>query len=113
MSISFQDLAHDCVSFNCISGLGAGQLCYVNANNTVKVCTDDSPIHGQAQSVRCDVANVAVHGFVTANYNGTEPTIGYCPLVAFNGITVKVSEGAKEYLVVNVDTVRKTVCFLL
>ncbi len=113
MSISFQELAQDCVSFESVNGLRSGQLCFVNTNSTVKACTDGSPIHGQAVSVRCGVANVAVRGFVTANYNGTAPTLGFCPLVAYSGQAVKVSEGAKEYLVVSVDTANKTVCFLL
>lgn len=113
MSISFQELAHECVSFEADSGLKVNQLCFVNANNTVKACTDGSPIHGQALSVRCGVAGVAVRGFITAGYNGTAPTLGFCPLVAYSNRVVKVSEGAREYLVVSVDTANKTVCFML
>ena len=113
MSISFQELAQDCVSFQTLSNMQPNQLCCMHSNNIVKSCSDNSPIHGQVVAVRSGVASVVVRGFITAGYSGTAPTVGFCPLVAYNNKSVKVSDGAKEYLVVNVDTTNKTVCFML
>ena len=113
MSISFQELAQECVSFETSGSVQSNQLCCMSANNTVKACTEGSVIHGYILGTRCGAANVAVRGFVTASYSGTAPTVGFCSLVAHNAKTVKVSEGAKEYLVVSVNTANKTVCFLM
>ena len=113
MSISFQELAQDCVSFRTASNMQVNQLCTMHSNDTVKVCTDGAPIHGQVVNTRAGIAGTVVRGFITTGYTGTAPTVGFCPLVASGSKTVKVSEGAKEYLVVNVDTTGKTVCFML
>ena len=113
MSISFQELAQDCVSFHTVSSMQPNQLCCMHINDTVKVCTDGAPIHGQVVNVRAGVVSTVVRGFITAGYSGTAPAVGFCSLAASGAKTVKVSEGAKEYLVVNVDTTNKTVCFML
>ncbi len=113
MSISFQELAQDCVSFQAFNNMQVNNLCCMHANDMVKVCVDGAPIHGQVINSRAGVVSTVVRGFITTGYSGTAPTIGFCPLVASGSKTVKVSEGAKEYLVVNVDTANKTVCFML
>ena len=113
MSISFDSTGQQCVTAM-VSGMPvAGAVCKFNNNNLIAPCADGGAIHGFVENIRGKSATVTVRGFVTATYSGTGPTVGYCALAAAAANKVKVLSGAKEYLMVNVNTVNNSVTFLL
>lgn len=113
MAISFDSIGQECVTVRTNSNISVGSPCKFTASNTVSVCSDGNAFHGIVMSQREGFITLAVHGFVTVPYSGTAPTVGYCPLAAATGGKVKKLEGAKEHLVVSVDTTKSTVTFLL
>lgn len=113
MSISFESIASECATFIASSVLTEGEVCKMSSSRCVSRCLDADAFIGVVQKVHGDYVSVAFHGFVTVPYSGTVPTCGYCALAADGKGKVKTLEGAREYLVVNVDTINKTVCFLL
>lgn len=113
MSVSYQAIAQDCASFFASTTVKAGNLCIMNVNSTVRNCSAGEAFHGVVQFVRESLASVVVRGFVTVKYTGTAPTVGYCALAAAGATTVQITDGAREYLVVNVDTTNKEICILL
>ena len=113
MSISFDSIGQQCVTASADTSLVAGAVCKFSSNSAVSACADGNPIHGFVENIRGKSATVTVRGFVTATYSGTAPTVGYCALAAAAANKVKVLSGAKEYLVVNVNTTKNTVTFLL
>ena len=113
MSISFDSIGQQCVTASADASLVTGAVCKFISNSTVSACADGNPIHGFVENIRGKNATVTVRGFVTAAYSGTTPTVGYCALAGAASNKVKVLTGAKEYLVVNVNTAKNTVTFLL
>ena len=113
MSISFDSIGQQCVTTAAATSLVTGAVCKFTGNGTVAACADGDPIHGFVENIRGKNATVTVRGFVTAAYSGTAPTVGWCALAGAASNKVKVLTGAKEYLVVNVNTTENTVTFLL
>ena len=113
MTVSFDSIGQECVTFQCSSGVSAGTLCKLSLNGYVVPCCDGDPLHGVAMKQAAGLASLAIRGFVTLPYSGTAPTLGYCALAAADANTVKVLEGAREYLVAAVNSTDSTVTFLL
>lgn len=113
MAISFHSLAQDCVTFRSTAAVTENTVCKVSANGTVNTCSAGEAFCGVAADSKNEQAAVIVRGFVTLPYTGSNPTLGYCTLCANGSGGVKTAEGAREYLVVQVDTAAKTVSFLL
>lgn len=112
MAISYESIGQVCVTCN-NSSVSSNMPCKIATNNTITACADGNEIHGVVISTRSNIATVAIRGFVTLSYSGTAPTLGYCSLAASTNGKVKVLEGARERLVVHVDTYKKTVTFYL
>ena len=113
MSISFDSIGQQCVTASADTSLVAGAVCKFSDNSVVSACADGDDIHGFVENIRGKNATVTVRGFVTAAYSGTAPTVGWCSLAGAASNKVKVLSGAKEYLVVHVNTAKNTVTFLL
>ena len=112
MAISFQYIGQVCITcFN--SGVHVDQPCKISTNCSIAACVDGNPIDGVVVAQSNNLATVAVKGFVTLAYTGSTPTLGFCPLAAAGNGKVKKLEGAHEYLVCNVDTIKKFVTFCL
>jgi len=112
MSISYDSIGQVCITcFN--NGANVNQPCKMSTNNAVTACDDTDGFVGVVVAARGNLATVAVKGFVTLSYSGTAPNIGYTPIAATGVGKVKQFEGAREYLVVNVDTSKKHVTFCL
>lgn len=110
-------LSYNSIGQVCITCMGTSpQLntpCKVISNNTVAACAEGDPINGVVVAKGKTLTTVAVRGFVTLPYLGLAPTLGYCALAAAGNGKVKGLEGAREYLVLQVDTLKKTVTFCL
>ncbi|MBQ3357027.1 MAG: hypothetical protein IJG45_07960 [Oscillospiraceae bacterium] len=112
MSISYNSIGQVCITcYN--NGAQVNQPCKMNANNGVSACQDTDAIAGVVVAARGNLATVAVKGFVTVSYSGDAPALGFSPIAATGMGKVKQLEGAHEYLVVSVDTAKKTVTFCL
>lgn len=113
MAISYDSIGQECVTVQSNNRIPLGYPCKFSNSSTVSMCSDGNAFHGIVMSQNENLITLAVHGFVTVPYSGTAPTVGYCPLAAAAAGKVKKLEGAKEHLVVSVDTTMSTVTFLL
>ena len=112
MSISYDSIGQVCVTcYN--NSVQVNQPCRIGSNCTISPCVDDGNIEGVVVARNGNLATVVVKGFVTLTYNGTAPTVGYCALAATGVGKIKVKEGAREYVVFDVDTNKKHVTFCL
>ena len=112
MAISYDSIGQLCVT--CFSsGAHLNEPCKICANNTVTACQDANEIEGLVVAAKGNLVTVVIKGFVTLPYIGSAPTVGYCPIAAAGSGKVKTLEGAREYVVFNVDTSKKTVTFCL
>ena len=106
MKVSFEEIGRISASFACTEGQ-AGQVCKIGADSKVVPCLDGDKFCGMVESLRKGAAAVQLHGFCRLPYTGAAPALGYTALQA-NGQGGVKAAGTKEYLVVSVDTVRKT-----
>lgn len=113
MTISFQGIGQQAVSFFAGKIMDAGTVCKVTANSCVTTCAAGEAFCGIAGNTRGGVTHVTLKGYVTVPYTGTAPKVGWCALAANGNGGVKTLEGAREYLVVNVNTTDNTVGFFL
>lgn len=113
MAISFDSIAQDCVTAYSTGKIAANAPCKFASSGMISSCNDGNAFHGIVLKQSENRVTVAIKGFVTVPYSSSVPTVGYCPLAAAGNGKVKKLDGAKEYLVVSVDTSKSTVTFLL
>lgn len=98
-------------------GTDEGKVCKVTADDTVGLCSDGNQFHGVILTIERDNAYCVMKqkGYVTLTYSGgTDPSAGYTKFLADTNSNVKVDAATGiEYLVVQVDTVGKTVTLFL
>ena len=101
MAIFHQELGQVCTTMYLQGSAADNTVCKMHANDTVAAC---------AAGKRDGLACVQVAGFVTLHYTGTTaPTVGECALAGDGKGGVAVTENAKKYRVLRVDTAAKTV----
>lgn len=110
--ITFDSIHETFVTFNAEENLEAGAVCKVTDSGTVGPCENGEAFHGVARTVRCGLAGVVLSGFCQLPYTGATPNLGRSALCADGSGGVKAG-GDKAYLVVDVDTVGKTVSLFL
>lgn len=114
MSVSFEAIGQQYVTFDAAESAAAQKPCKLTANGTVGVCGAGDGFFGVISRVDGGVAGVIMGGYVELPYSGTTaPTLGYCALAADGAGGVKTAEGAREYLVCLVDTAGKRVGLFL
>ena len=97
MAIFHQELGQVCTTMYLQGSAADNTVCKMHANDTVV---------GKRDGLAC----VQVAGFVTLHYTGTTaPTVGECALAGDGKGGVAVTENAKKYRVLRVDTAAKTV----
>lgn len=112
MSAAFQEIGQVCVSMAC--GIeAADKMCKVSGNGAVSPCAAGDKFCGKVVSHRGGYGAVLVRGFVTADYTGTAPGLGFAALSANGSGGVKADSNGNSYLVVDCDSTAKTVTFLL
>ena len=110
MSISFNGFGEKAATFKAAEGLTAGVPVKVSANDTAAPCAAGDDFCGVALGVSGGYAAVQLSGFAVLPYTGaTAPSVGYNALAADGSGGVKVLEGGRSLLAVNVDTTAKTV----
>ena len=100
-------------TFASSGGVAAGQPVQVCANYTVTTAPENGEFHGVAIISRNDAVSVQLTGYVELPYSGTAPAVGTVALAADGNGGVMASSDGKEYLVINVDTINKTIGFML
>ena len=116
MKVSFGGIGESVATFynNASSGAAPGGVAKISANGEVAACANGNAFCGVCVSSDDNFAAVQISGFVTLPYAGTAPARGYVKLSAAGSREVKADASAgREYLVIEVDTVAKTVGFIL
>ena len=111
MNISFQGFHEDAATFE--GSVPAGQAVRLSASGTAASCAADGVFCGVSGGGRDGYLTVQLTGYVNLPYSGTAPAAGYGKLVADGAGGVKTGASGREYLILDVDTVSKTVGFIL
>jgi hypothetical protein len=111
MSQNFNGLHEAVATFK--GNVNVGTFVTFLSNGVVAEAEADKDIIGYCVSRRKDLAGVQLRGAVTVGYTGTAPTLGYCNLLTATSTSVKVSSSGKTFLVLEVDTTKKSVTILL
>ena len=112
MSISYEGIGEWCATFVC-GAVSEGDIVKVSANGTVGKCTAGDGFCGVVAAMGRDgkACSVQLGGIVRLRYSGdTAPAAGYSKLTAdgTGGVSVNAAKG-REYLILNVDSMEKTV----
>ena len=113
MNISMKGYGENTATFNADGIVCASHTVKMANNLTVAPCQDGDDFIGVAVNIRNALACVQLDGYTKVTFSGTAPAVGYCSLVADGNGGVKVSEGAREYLVTDVDAVNGTAGIIL
>lgn len=96
-------------------GTDEGKAVKVSANKTVHLVGDGDTIFGAADHLTSSLVSVK-RGFVTFEYTGTAPSVGFAPLKG-SATAGKVQKGTAGtdpfYQIANVDTSAQTVTIFL
>ena len=101
MAIFHQELGQVCTTMYLQGSAADNTVCKMHANDTVAACAAGNDFIGVVVGKRDGLACVQVAGFVTLHYTGTTAPTGK------GGVAV--TENAKKYRVLRVDTAAKTV----
>lgn len=113
MKISFEGIGDKTLTF-IGSGVKAGDAVKVTGAGTVSPCAAGDGFDGFVTALSGEYAGVTIGGAVTAPYSGTAPGFGRAALCADGDGGVKTAEsGGIECLVVDVDSVGKSVTFIM
>ncbi len=113
MKFSMNGYGENTATFRADGIVCCSQTVKMSDNYAVAPCADGDAFIGTAVNVRNEVACVQLAGYTTLTFSGTAPVVGYNALASDGKGGVKVLDGAKEYLVVNVDTDNMTVGIIL
>lgn len=115
MKVSFEGIGESVITFynSKTAAAGAGAPVKMSGNGEVSVCADGDRFFGVALACDTDFAAVQTDGYVELAYTGTAPAIGFAKFVSNSAGGVKTAETGGEFLVVDVDTVSKTIGLML
>ena len=113
MSISYQGIGEWCATFKRGADVSEDTVVKTGAENTAEKCGAEDAFCGVVRSVARDgkACSVQLGGIVRLRYSGdTAPAAGYSKLTAdgTGGVSVNAAKG-REYLILNVDSMEKTV----
>lgn len=111
MKVCFDDIGAKTVTFQCGDDVTCGAAVKVISYGEVSSCNAGDEFCGVADTVNSGCAGVKMGGFVKCAYTGAKPDAGFAALAADGNGGVCVTEGAKEYLVVDADD--ETVTFMM
>ena len=115
MKVSFEGIGESIATFynSATSAAVAGAPVGMSGNGEVAACADGDRFFGCAVACDADFAAVQTAGYIEFGYTGTAPAVGFVKLAANGAGGVKASETGGEFLVVDVDTVNKTLGLML
>ena len=102
MAVSFQGFHETAATFDVSGALSEGTPVKMSGNGEVSACAAGDNFCGAALAVREGLATVQLGGYAVLSYSGTAPTVGYNTLVADGAGGVKVLQGGRSLLVVEV-----------
>ena len=111
MNLSFQGFHENAATF--AGSVPAGQAVRLSASGTVAACANDAVFCGVSGGGSDGYVSVQLTGYVCLPYTGTAPAVGYGKLAADGNGGVKTGAAGRDYLILNVDTTRGMVGFLL
>ena len=82
MKISIKGYGENTATFGTSGIVSASHVVKMADNLTVSECSAGDKFIGTAVCVKNEYAGIQLDGYVTVNYSGTAPTVGYCTLVA-------------------------------
>lgn len=113
MNVSFSGFNEKSTTFICSQEVAAGKVVKVTENGTVSVCVNGDDFCGVATDVRGECATVQLTGYIRLPYSGSVPSLGYTSLVADGNGGITAADGAKTYLVTDIDKTDGTIGFML
>ena len=116
MSISFEGIGSEVITVKKNGSLKKGDLCYFSGNQQVSPATANSGFQGKVLEVYDDgTASVQIRGYMEMNYASGAPFTGYGyqGISCTNATTVHNDNQGRQYLVVGINTVKKTVGIML
>lgn len=113
MKISMNGYGENTATFRTDGIVCTSHTVKMTDNFTVAPCEAGDAFIGQAVNERNEYACVQLGGYVTFTFTGTAPTVGYCALAADGNGGVTAADGAREYLVTDVDTAKNMVGLIL
>lgn len=115
MKVSFEGIGESVVTFynSKTSAAVAGAPIKMGGNGEVSACADGERFFGVALACDSDFAAIQMGGYVELGFTGSAPAVGYIKLVSNGAGGVKTAETGREFLVVDVDTVGKTIGLML
>lgn len=113
MTVSLNGFNEKVATFLAATNIAKGKSVALSANMTVAEATNGSAFIGFCLDCTDKIATVQLGGHFRSTYSGTAPSLGKTFLAADSSGTVKTGDAtATACLVVNVDTVNKTVDFI-
>ncbi len=113
MAISYEGIGQVCVTMRADQNVTAGMPINIFKSDCVSPADVEDSFVGVAAQVHDAYASVIVRGFVTVGYSGSSPNVGICQLLADGYGKVTCNAEGNAYLVTKVNTIDKTVTFLL
>ena len=104
MAVSFQGFHETAATFDVSGTINEGAPVKLSGNGEVSACSAGDAFCGVALAVRESFATVQLGGYAIVSSTGTAPTVGYNDLAADGAGGVKVLEGGRSLLVVEVFT---------
>ena len=92
-------------------GLALGQPCKCSGGKAMTKAAAAEAFHGVCLWQREDIAGVQVDGFITLPYTGSAPAVGFGILAANGSGGVQTAASGMSRMIVDVDSVLKTVTF--
>lgn len=113
MNVSIKGYGENTATFGTQGIVCVSHPVKMTGNLTVGPCESGDDFTGVAVNVKNEYAGVQLAGFVTVDYSGTAPALGYCSLTADGNGGVTVDENGRKYLVVSVDTAKSVAGIIL
>lgn len=102
MNVAFNGIKEQVVTFLSENQQAGVPVC-ISENGTVAVCADGGQLVGVAVSAGKGINAVQMAGYVKLPYTGNAPELGFCELSGNGAGGVKVLEGGRKCLVVELD----------
>ena len=113
MGISYQGIGEWCATLKCGAGVSEDTVVKVGADGAAARCGAEDAFCGVVRAIARDgkACSVQLGGLAKVKYSGDAvPAVGYGKLAAngAGGVSVNAAKG-REYLILNVDSMEKTV----
>lgn len=112
MKVSFEGIGELIATFY-NNGAENGYPVKLSAGGEVTSCASGERFMGIAVAPGGEYTGVVIGGCVTLPYSGAAPAVGHSKLSADGSGGVKADSAGTEYVVLDVDTIGKTVCIIL